>query len=115
MPELPLWKKALLIVGVVVITVLFTLATVLGKDLLSKAALKKLQDKDADKRKREVDLINDAAGAKVDAVNAHSEVDRLKAEAEHNLLVDKIHQKAKDETPSDPDALAADLLGNIRR
>lgn len=115
MENLPWWKKALALGAIILATVLFTLATVLGKDVMSKLQLKNAQDKDAATRKREIDLINNAAGAKVEAVNAKADLAAEKAAAEHKAKVDQIKEEARRESPTDPDALAADLLRNVRR
>ena len=115
MENLPWWKKALALGAIILATVLFTLATVLGKDVMSRLQLKNVQGKDEATRKREIDLINAAAGAKVEAVNAKADLAAEKAAAEHKAKVEKIEEEARRESPVDPDQLAADLRNSILR
>ena len=114
-PSLPWWKKAIALFALVLVTILATIASMVGKGALSKAALKKDQDVDAARRQREVDLVNAAAKAKVEAVNAKADFNLANATASHKERVTKIEEEARRESPADLDALAADLRKSILR
>ncbi len=101
--------------GLVVATIIATIAAVLGKDLMSRRELREAQARDEQQRDRELGHVDDTATARRETVAAQHELAVNRAAQEHRDRVDVINAEAATTTPTDLDELAMELLDHIRR
>lgn len=110
---MPLWKKIVAFVSLVLLAIAGGIGAAFGRDIFSKRELSKEQQKDQTQRSRETALIDGKSTAQVDLANATAKTEVLEEEVAHQKRVADIVQQAETNQPSG-DALAAELKAAIK-
>jgi hypothetical protein len=110
---MPLWKKIVAFVSLVLLAVAGGIGAAFGRDVFSKRALSKEQQKDQTQRNRETALVDGKSTAQLTLANETAKTEVLVEEVAHQKRVADIVQQVEAKQPSG-DALAAELKAAIK-